>query len=99
MMKKIIITLCLTLLCFTASLAQKSVVWENPTTEFGTDYGDGFFNIAIDVTRVELKMEEATVAVRLQLRSDYPDPRFQFTKGNLSACRWCEVSSCVGRWH
>lgn len=80
-MKKTIITLCLILLCFTASLAQKSVVWENPTTEFGTNYGDGFFHIAIDVTRVELKMEETTVAVRLQLRSDYPDPRFQFTKG------------------
>ena len=68
------------LLCLTASLAQKTVVWENPTTEFGTDYGDGLWCIAIDVTRVELKKDETTVAIRLHLRSDYPTARFQFVK-------------------
>ena len=78
--KKFIITLFVTLLCFTASWAQKPAVWDNPTTEFGTNYGDGFFNTVIDVTRVELKKDETTMAVRVQLRSDYPDFRFQFTK-------------------
>ena len=79
-MKKIIITLCLTLLCFTASLAQKSVVWENPTTEFGTEYGDGIFFDAMDITRVELKKEETTVAIRFQHRSDYPNTYFMFSE-------------------
>ena len=79
-MKKFFNTLFVTLLCFTASWAQKPAVWDNPTTEFGTNYGDGFFNTVIDVTRVELKKDETMMAVRVQLRSDYPDPRFQFTK-------------------
>lgn len=78
--EKFLITLLYALLCFTASWAQKPTVWDNPTTEYGTDYGDGFFNTAIDVTRVELKKDETTVAVRLQLRSDYPGFSFQFTK-------------------
>ena len=78
--KNFFITLLYALLCFTASWAQKPTVWDNPTTEYGTDYGDGFFNTAIDVTRVELKKDETTVAVRLQLRSDYPNFTFQFTK-------------------
>ena len=78
--KKFFNTLFVMLLCFTASWAQKPAVWDNPTTEFGTNYGDGFFNTVIDVTRVELKKDETTMAVRVQLRSDYPDYRFQFTK-------------------
>lgn len=69
------------ILCLTAAMAQTGDVWEQPTTEFGTDYGDGFFNIALDVTRVELKDTETTVAITLQQRSDYPDFCFQFSKG------------------
>ncbi|MCQ2258076.1 MAG: TlpA family protein disulfide reductase [Bacteroidaceae bacterium] len=78
--KKFFITLFVMLLCFTTSWAQKPAVWDNPTTEFGTSYGDGFFNTVIDVTRVELKKDETTMAVRVQLRSDYTDPCFMFTK-------------------
>lgn len=81
MRKKIFfITLVWASLCFTASWAQKPVVWHNPTTEFGTNYGDGFFNIAIDVTQVELKKEETTVTVRVQERSDNPNCSFLFAK-------------------
>lgn len=79
--KMFFISLFLILLGCNASWAQKTAVWDHPTTEYGTDYGDGYFNIAIDITRVELKKEETTVAVRVQQRSDYPDFSFQFTKG------------------
>ena len=35
------------------AMGQKKVVWEEPTTEYGTHYGDGFFQLALDVTKVE----------------------------------------------
>ena len=78
--KRFIITLLFALSYFSASWAQKTTVWDSPTTEYGTDYGDGFFNTAIDVTRVELKKDETTVAIRVHVRSDYPEFSFQFTK-------------------
>lgn len=68
------------LLCLTSAMAQRNDVWENPTTEFGTNYGDGYFNIAVDVTRVELKDTETKVSVTVQQRSDYPGFRFRFNK-------------------
>ena len=53
-MKKILLTI-IALLCIVGSEAKKKeVVWEKPTTENGNVYGDGFFNIAIDVNRVEI---------------------------------------------
>ena len=53
-MKKILLTI-IALLCIIGSEANgKYVVWEKPTTENGNVYGDGFFNIAIDVNRVDL---------------------------------------------
>ena len=53
-MKKILLTI-IALLCIVGSEAKnKEVVWEKPTTENGNVYGDGFFNIAIDVNRVDL---------------------------------------------
>ena len=53
-MKKTLLTI-LALLCIVGSQANdKVVVWEKPTTEYGNIYGDGFFNIAIDVNRVDL---------------------------------------------
>ena len=53
-MKKIILTI-IALLCIIGSEAEnKEVVWEKPTTENGNVYGDGFFNIAMDVNRVDL---------------------------------------------
>lgn len=54
------------------------MVWEQPTTEYGTSYGDGFFNTALDITKVELKETETLVYMTISLRSDYPDFRFQF---------------------
>ena len=75
-MKKILATL---LLAFVVMAGQaKDVVWEQPTTEFGTSYGDGFFSLALDVTKVELKTDETVVYITAQQRSDYPDFSFQF---------------------
>ena len=79
-MKRFLIATLSALLCFISIGAQKTTVWNNPTTEFGTEYGDGFFYTAIDVTKVELKDTETNVFVTLRLRSDYPQYLFLFTK-------------------
>ncbi|MDE6647813.1 MAG: hypothetical protein K2K03_08340, partial [Prevotella sp.] len=79
-MKRFLIATLGALLCFISIGAQKTTVWNNPTTEFGTEYGDGFFYTAIDVTKVELKDTETNVFVTLRLRSDYPQYLFLFTK-------------------
>ena len=62
----------------TGQAKKKSIVWEEPTTEYGTSYGDGYFNTTLDVTKVELKKDETVVYITVKLRSDYPDFRFQF---------------------
>lgn len=80
-MKRFFIATLSALFCFISIGAQKTTVWNNPTTEYGTNYGDGFFNIAIDITKVELKDTETNVFVTLRARSDYPEYTFQFTKG------------------
>ena len=80
-MKKILLTI-IALLCIVGSLAKgKEVVWEKPTTEYGNVYGDGYFNIAMDVNRVDLKETETTVSVTVSLRSDYDNLKFQFASG------------------
>lgn len=80
-MKKTLLTI-LALLCIVCSEAKnKEVVWQKPTTEKGNVYGDGFFNIAIDVNRVDLKETETTVSVTVNLRSDYDSFKFQFASG------------------
>ena len=76
--KTIILTTILTLAALTGQAKEKQIVWEQPTTEYGTSYGDGFFNLALDVTRVELKEAETVVYITAQQRSDYPDFWFQF---------------------
>ena len=78
MNKKTIITILLALVAMTGQAKEKTIVWEKPTTEFGTSYGDGFFNLALDVTKVELKDNETVVYITAQQRSDYPDYSFQF---------------------
>lgn len=61
--------------------AQKIQTWDHPTTEYGNVYFDGFFNIALDITKVELKEDETTVYATIKQRSDYPDMgQFQFSK-------------------
>lgn len=78
MNKKTIITLLLAFVALTGWAKEKTMVWEQPTTEYGTSYGDGFFNTALDITKVELKETETLVYMTISLRSDYPDFRFQF---------------------
>ena len=83
------------LLFIAAGAAQgKQIVWEQPTTEFSTSYGDGFFNLALDITRVELinlalditrvelKENETLVYMTVSQRSDYDDYWFQFASGS-----------------
>ena len=66
-----------------AGVAQgKQIVWEQPTTEFSTSYGDGFFNLALDITKVELKENETLVYMTVSQRSDYDDYWFQFASGS-----------------
>ena len=80
-MKKILLTI-VALLCIVGSQAKdKVVVWEKPTTEYGNVYGDGFFNIAIDLNRVEMKETETTVSITVNLRSDYDAFKFRFSSG------------------
>ena len=45
----------------TGQAKKKDIVWEEPTTEYGTSYGDGYFNTTLDVTKVELKKDETVV--------------------------------------
>lgn len=61
--------------------AQKIQIWDHPTTEYGNVYFDGFFNIALDITKVELKEDETAVYATIRQRSDYPDmDQFKFSK-------------------
>lgn len=53
--------------------AQKIQIWDHPTTEYGNVYFDGFFNIAMDITKVELKEDETVVRATIKKRSDYPN--------------------------
>lgn len=76
-------TLIACLLFIAAGAAQgKQIVWEQPTTEFSTSYGDGFFNLALDITKVELKKNETLVYMTVSQRSDYDSFWFQFASGS-----------------
>ena len=76
-MKKTVITMLFALVTMMA-MGQKSVEWDKPTTEYGTHYGDGFFQLALDVTKVELKDSETVVHITAIQCPDYPDSWFQF---------------------
>ena len=77
-MKKLLLsTMMLVLVVMTGQAKEKVIVWEQPTTEYGI-YGDGFFNLALDVKKVELKDNETVVYITAYQRSDYPDFWFQF---------------------
>jgi len=77
-MKKTIFALAFVVLGVINGWAQKAVVWDEPTTEYGTSYGDGFFNLALDVTCVELKDDETVVHIHAMQRCDFPEMWFQF---------------------
>jgi len=78
MYNKLIITFLIVLAALSVQGKGKTIVWENPTTEYGSNYGDGFFNTALDVTKVELKSDETVVYITIMQRSDYPGYTFQF---------------------
>lgn len=78
MYKQTIITILLALVAMAGQAKEKTIVWEQPTTEYGNSYGDGFFYLALDVTKVELKADETVVYVTAQQRSDDPDYSFLF---------------------
>ena len=78
MNKTTIFTFLLVLCAVTGWAKETVVVWEQPTAEYGTSYGDGYFNLALDVTRVELKDSETVVHITARERSDYEEFCFQF---------------------
>ncbi len=78
MYKTTMIALLLALMAMAGQAKEKATVWENPSTEYGTSYGDGFFYLALDVTKVELKADETVVYITAQQRPDDPDCWFRF---------------------
>ena len=78
MNKKTILSVLLVLMAMAGQAKEKTMVWEQPATEYGTSYGDGFFYLALDVTKVELKTDETVVYITARQRSDYPEYCFQF---------------------
>ena len=77
-MKRLLSTILLALVVTAGQAKEKTIVWEQPATEYGTDYGDGYFHLALDVTKVELKADETVVYITATQRSDYPEYSFQF---------------------
>ena len=79
-MKKLLSTILLALVALTGQTKETSIVWEQPATAYGTTYGDGFFNLVLDVTKVELKDAETVVYITAYQRpdSEQHDYWFQF---------------------
>ena len=77
-MKKLLSTILLALTVLTGQAKEKQIVWEQPTIEYGNSNGDGYFNLVLDVTKVELKDNKTVVYITVLQRSDYPDFWFQF---------------------
>ena len=79
-MKKLLSTILLAFVVITGQAKEKFMVWEQPTIEYGTSNGDGFFNLALDVTKVELKDNETVVYITAFQRGDSEkfDYWFQF---------------------
>ena len=77
-MKRIILAIVLVFIVMTGQAKEKMTVWKNPSTEYGTSYGDGFFYLALDVTKVELKANETVVYITAQQRSDDQGCWFRF---------------------
>ena len=70
----------LALVALTGQAKGKDIVWEQPTIEYGTSNGDGFFNLSLDLTKVELKADETVVYITVKQRSDYEGYWFRFAK-------------------
>lgn len=69
-MRRTLIATFIALFCIAASHAQKAEVWNHPGIEYGTNNGDGYFNTALDITKVELKGTETIVHMKVSKRSD-----------------------------
>ena len=95
-LKKNVITILLAFVTVAGYAKEKTEVWEQPATEYCTRYGDGYFYLCLDVTKVELKDNETVVYITAQQRSDYPDYWFQFaddTYLNVGEQRYTVVSA------
>ena len=79
-MKKLLSIMLLAFVVMTGQAKEKVIVWEQPTIEYGTTNGDGFFNLALDLTKVELKDNETVVYITAFQRGDSEkfDYWFQF---------------------
>ena len=77
-MRKLFAAIVLAVAVVAVQAREKVTVWEQPATEFSTSYGDGFFYLALDVTRVELKADETVVHITARQRSDDNDSWFRF---------------------
>ena len=77
-MKSTMMTLLLALVALTGHAKIVTTVWEQPTIEYGTTNGDGYFNLLLDVTKVELKDDETVVYITAFQRSNVSDLWFQF---------------------
>ena len=71
MKKLIFFTILFTIITITGWAKTKNIVWDAPTTEYGTSYGDGYFYLPLDVTKVELKADETVEERWKQLFSSY----------------------------
>ena len=71
MKKLIFFTILFALITTTGWAKTKNIVWDAPTTEYGTSYGDGYFYLALDVTKVELKSDETVEERWKQLFPSY----------------------------
>ena len=76
-MRRTILTI---ILVFGVFLCQAQKVWVNPTTDYGTNYGDGYFNLAMNITKVELAKDETRVFIHISQRADIDGFWFQFSK-------------------
>ena len=81
MLQRLLLALVFILLGLQKGQAQKIQTWNHPTTEYGNIYFDGYFNIAMDITKVELKEDETVVYATIKERSNYPEiGLFRFSK-------------------
>ena len=62
-MKSTMMALLLALVATTGWAKEKTIVWEQPTTEYGNAYGDGATSLSLDITKVELKDTETVVYI------------------------------------
>lgn len=78
---------------FITSQARKTEVWDHPAIEFGSHNGDGYFNIALDVTQVELKETETIVHMTVRQRPDSNGSHFDSgTYLNVDGKRYTALS-------